>query len=990
MKLKNLRIQSQLKLSLIIFFSLFLIISFNSYFQAKSLQENTNMLYNHSLKVRRLIGDLNAQVLSARIEFRNIILSNDNTAFNQSSIQREIHYENALSIIDQIYNYYTGDKQEIKDIRGSLVKWNRLQIEELDKLKTTEDINLLNFSDLINKIEKHGTIGQAREDLIEKINTISNYSKNKADLFYQNSNETFTKLIIQFFILIGIALFVALVSARLLIKNIKTPLNELLRTTLEFQKGNYNSRSSYSLDNEFGILSNSFNSLANNIQYKIELDYKINHFTKEIFHESEAKQFSKSILKTLLEQTESQVGAIYVLNEEKTCFYRYSSIGIKTKICKKFSATELEGEIGLAVFTKKIQHVKQINNNHNLASDGILGKILPKEVINIPIIFKNETVAVVSLGSFSNFSNASIDLIENIHYLLNSRFYAVFAFSKLNKAIKELEKQNIELEQQRIELNSLAAELKSQNSELEVQKNQLFNASKLKTTFLSNMSHELRTPLNSVIALSSVLSRNLKNQINEEQFSYIEIIEKNGKHLLNLINDILDIQKIESGNEEINLKEFNPNQAIEDLVILLKAQAEKKKINLTLSKCNLNQDINCDIKMFNHIFQNLIGNAIKFTEVGEVNISLSKIENKLVVIVKDTGIGIDKQNIEYIFDEFKQIDSSNTKKYEGTGLGLSIAKKYIEILGGQIFVESELGKGTTFTVELPCQYSDENKKNKSEREQHQYFNILETKDIDLTNLKALIVEDSEAAIIQIKDILQSNKIETEIAHNGKEAIEILNSYTPDLIILDLMMPEIDGFETLKQIRSMEKTSNIPVIILTAKFITKAELSELKRNNIFQILQKGNVEKDHLVNTIKNIVLKNEQELKSKQLNITNLNKNKILIVEDNIDNLTTLKAILPKDFEIIETTNGENALELAINHKPYLILMDLALKNISGLDIMKKIKSQSELKETKIIVVTASALADDKQKLLSEGFDGYISKPIDLESFTSYLNQFYH
>ena len=182
----------------------------------------------------------------------------------------------------------------------------------------------------------------------------------------------------------------------------------------------------------------------------------------------------------------------------------------------------------------------------------------------------------------------------------------------------------------------------------------------------------------------------------------------------------------------------------------------------------------------------------------------------------------------------------------------------------------------------------------------EYFN--KTKNINPEDINILIVEDNEAASIQIEYILKSKGFKTAISRNGREAIELLSTYTPDIIILDLMMPEIDGFGVLKQIRNDEKTANIPVIILTAKFITKTELAELKRNNIFQILQKGNVEKEHLLNTIYNVFSKTNNIINKPEKKSLNKNeKNKIMIVEDNADNLATIKALIPTDIETIET-----------------------------------------------------------------------------------------
>jgi len=221
------------------------------------------------------------------------------------------------------------------------------------------------------------------------------------------------------------------------------------------------------------------------------------------------------------------------------------------------------------------------------------------------------------------------------------------------------------------------------------------------------MSHELRTPLNSVIALSGVLSRKLKDQISEEEFSYLDVIQRNGKHLLSIINDILDISRIEAGREEFEISTFNLCNCVNDIIEMIKPQILEKNLELDLAKGDCHVEMISDVKKVRHIVQNIVSNAVKFTEKGKISISLS-LENQFVHLqVQDTGIGIKKEHINHIFDEFRQADSSTSRKYGGTGLGLSIAKKYAELLGGAIKVESEENVGSLFTIILPIHFEDD-------------------------------------------------------------------------------------------------------------------------------------------------------------------------------------------------------------------------------------------------------------------------------------------
>ncbi len=369
------------------------------------------------------------------------------------------------------------------------------------------------------------------------------------------------------------------------------------------------------------------------------------------------------------------------------------------------------------------------------------------------------------------------------------------------------------------------------------------------------MSHELRTPLNSIIALSGVLNRRLEEKIPKEEYGYIDIIIRNGRQLLEIINDILDLAKIEAGRDEIYLQKFNLGELISEVVEMITPQAHQKELKISL---NLKSDITLtsDYNKCRHIMQNLMSNAVKFTDKGEIEITGQTTPESLIISVRDTGIGIDKEHIPFIFDEFHQADSSNTKRYGGSGLGLAIAKKYANLIGGDISVKSIIGEGSIFTVIIPLKINGSDNLQGLLDSNH----ITEIKgdinSIDIENsdpVRLLLVEDSEAGIIQIKDILEEEGYTIDVALNGVEAVDQISKAIPDAMILDLMMPEMDGFEVLKAIRGKEETSRLPVLILTAKYLSKEELSFLKHNNVHQLIRKGNVSREQLIKAIASLV-----------------------------------------------------------------------------------------------------------------------------------------
>ena len=563
---------------------------------------------------------------------------------------------------------------------------------------------------------------------------------------------------------------------------------------------------------------------------------------------------------------------------------------------------------------------------------------------------------------------------------------------ELTRRSETLSVANSELVAQKRELSAQASELNEQNVELEMQKRQLAESNRLKTSFLSNMSHELRTPLNSVIALSGVLNRRLAGKVPEEEYSYLDVIERNGKQLLSLINDILDLSRIEAGRDDIEFNRFNPRELIAEVVELIHPQANQKNISLRYRDGNDLPLIKSDYKKCRHILQNLVANAVKFTEQGGVEISAEEFDEYVQIAVSDTGIGIDQEYIPHIFDEFRQADGSSSRKYGGTGLGLAIAKKYTEMLGGNIGVESTPGKGSTFIFNLPLQFTSVQENVEMYANQLKSINSTFIGDINSKDKTILLVEDAEAVIIQMKDILVHQGYNIMVARNGNEALEQIEHQVPDAMILDLMMPEVDGFEVLKRIRSQEKTEHLPVIILTAKYITKEELAFLKHNSIYQVIQKGDVNKEQLLGTVARMMFPeavepNQPKIKPVRIPVTGIPL--VLVVEDNPDNMITIKALLDGKCKIIEAEDGRMGVEQAKKHQPHLILMDIALPGMNGIEALNEIRKEHTLEFVPIIAVSASAMKGDREDFIALGFNGYVSKPIDntffLKTIAEYL-----
>jgi signal transduction histidine kinase/ActR/RegA family two-component response regulator len=382
-------------------------------------------------------------------------------------------------------------------------------------------------------------------------------------------------------------------------------------------------------------------------------------------------------------------------------------------------------------------------------------------------------------------------------------------------ANNELLFQNEEKEKRAAELIIANKELIFQNEEKEkraaeliIAKEKAEESDRLKSAFLANMSHEIRTPMNGILGFAELLKE--PKLTGEEQQEYIGIIEKSGARMLNIINDIISISKVESGLMEISISETNINEQIVFLYTFFKPEVELKGIQLSIKNSLPAKEavIKTDREKIYAIFTNLVKNAIKFTVAGSIEFGYEKKENRLEFFVKDTGIGIRQAQKEIIFRRFRQGSELLTRNYEGAGLGLSISKAYVEMLGGKIWVESELGKGSIFYFTIPCNVESE------EKNVIQDIVSNDGEENQIKNLKILIAEDDETSEILLRMAVKIFGKEILTVRTGVEAIEACrNNPDIDLVLMDVKMPEMDGYTAARHIRQFNK--DVVIIAQTA-------------------------------------------------------------------------------------------------------------------------------------------------------------------------------
>ena len=673
-------------------------------------------------------------------------------------------------------------------------------------------------------------------------------------------------LVILFILSCVLIYFIAIFLAKIIAK----PLIEMTEVAKKFGEGDLFARNRAKSADEFGFLAQSFNIAADFAVSQIEIQKGSADIRKNMVTAKKLTDFRKNILRKLVEVTNSNMGAYCLHNPKNNTFERFTSIGISPGLLEPFDASVLEGEFGQALATGKISHIKSIPEDTIFKFRTFTGTILPKEIITIPVVIDDLVVSVVSLASLNAYSKESLEILNQVWDVMNTSISNLLANEATKKLAEELEAMNQELQAQAEELQAQTEELRQtseemreQNVQFEAQSRQVEEANRLKSEFLSNMSHELRTPLNSVMALSRVLMIQAKNKLSKEEINYLEIIERNGKQLLSLINDILDLSRIEAGRMDIRPKLFSIRSTIETIMERLEPVGEEKGIKMNQEIQDNLPQIESDEQKVHKILQNVLGNAVKFTEKGHVTVSARTDADKFYIEVADTGIGMSNEDLSYIFEEFRQIDGTSARPYEGTGLGLAIAYKTAKILGGDLSVKSVPGRGSTFILTLPLKWPGPaelpslitpaeitptqktiltaNDEPEIEN-QHNYQEIKKPE----AGTKILLVEDNEAAVIQVRKVLESEGYKVDVVRGGQEALEYVKQTIPEGIILDLMMPEVDGFEVLEKIRGTRTTAQIPVLILTAKDLTQEDFKKLGHNNIQQLIQKGDVDRQNLL------------------------------------------------------------------------------------------------------------------------------------------------
>ncbi|HLS38122.1 MAG TPA: response regulator [Sphingobacterium bovisgrunnientis] len=736
-------------------------------------------------------------------------------------------------------------------------------------------------------------------------------------------------------------------------------------------------------------------------------------------------EIATDALAHLIHYGECMNGAFYILENKKLALK--SAYGLESTMLKDYQPGE--GMVGQVFLDKKIKLLENIAKEDYVVSFAN-GKIKLANILWLPLTAKGECFGVVELASDTEFEEVDLEFFQDACKLITLEILAAKSRQRIQMLLEETQAQSEELQMQHSELEGLnndleeytqrlqaseeelkvqQEELMQSNQELEEraklleEKNQLIAirnteiqkkaeelalSTKYKSEFLANMSHELRTPLNSILLLSRLMVENADENLNEDQIESAKVIQSSGTSLLSLIDEILDLSKIEAGKMKLEYESVSLSSLCQDLQNMFRPVALDRGLEFYTEIDSLLSDyMETDKLRLEQVLRNLIANAIKFTQQGEVRLRITPDplrHNFIQFSVSDTGIGIDADKQKVIFEAFQQADGSTRRKFGGTGLGLSISREIVKLLGGNIGLQSRLDEGSTFSIQIPMnkdsiidqklisepinitssqQESEFTVDLKEEKIPYTLIDIPEEIDDDRNNLKVgdkiiLIVEDDTNFAKALLKYTHQQKYKGIVLVRGDQVLEVAEKYQPLAILLDIQLPVKNGWEVMDELKNNSKTRHIPVHIMSSLQMKK------------ESLMKGAID---FIN--KPVALEQMGQIFQKIEEALNRHAQKVLIVEENPKHAEALSYFL-NNFDITSEikTNVEDSVQTLLNSKVNCVILDMGLPDKTGYATLEAIKRNQGLENLPIIIFTGKNLSHAEELKIKNYADSVVIK----------------
>lgn len=756
--------------------------------------------------------------------------------------------------------------------------------------------------------------------------------------------------------------------------------------------------------------------------------------TEKTRGEQDPAALAQTIIEYICNYLKAQVGVMYL--EENGLLHLSGTYAFEHRKQNKAVVKIGEGLVGQAAAEKKTIVFTEVPQDYIRIESG-LGNTPPKNLVITPLMMDGNVKAVMEIGVARELSDAETQFMklvsENLAVVLSaarSRLVTKDLLEETQRQSEELQTQQEELRQTNEELEEKTKLLERSESELKAQQEQLqqsneeleekanllelqkeklegakldieLKAKELETTgrykseFLANMSHELRTPLNSILILSQILAENKKNNLSEKEIELSNTIHHSGKDLLNLIDEILDLSKVESGKIELDISSVKLSDLISQLNATFGEVARNKSIDFAVTnEPGAQKSISTDRQRLEQILKNLLSNAFKFTgRNGKVSLQIQTapagtlfrngklrgVQDVLLFTVTDTGIGIPPDKLETVFEAFQQADGSTKRKYGGTGLGLSISRELANVLGGEIHVQSVEGQGSTFTLYLPATF-DPTIMETTERKVEVREKAANTSRLQLpkhgqqadnanddrhtiteTDKVILIMEDDPVFANTLLDFVREKQYKGIIASQGNTGLSFARHYRPDAIILDMNLPVMDGEEVLRHLKNAPELRHIPVQIISGY--------DYKKNGLelgaFDFIRKP-VDKDQLQQVFNKI-----EDFIRKKLK-------KLLVVEDNEQQNKAIRELIGNgDVKSYAAFSGTEAHNMMKAEHFDCVIVDLGLPDMTGFELLDTIKADEQLRKIPLIVYTGKNITKEEHARLMKSANTVVLKTAD-------------
>ncbi|WP_231510767.1 CHASE3 domain-containing protein [Bacillus sp. UNC438CL73TsuS30] len=828
------------------------------------LQKQADFLSSHDIQVHDLVNQLQKNVLDMETGMRGYVITGDNQyldPYEEGSRSWLVNYNKLHSLL--MYN--KNQKHNLEEIKPLIQSWIKNSGEYVIEAKKANDTAAL------NQHFKENTGKKLTDQLNKQFDSFLEEEKQLTAKRIDKLNQNNMNLRITFYTIIILVSIITLVTAFSLGNSIVKTIRQVVRTiqSITESKVDLSTRIKVKTRDETRDLADAMNNLLSSLEKQSWIQKSMTEISTMYQGITDITVLAQTFITKLAPLLDAVYGVVYLRKADGQGVHFVKTAGYAIKDQDVASSFRLgEGMVGQCALDQRIFLIDTLPEDHIKLTSG-LGASSPTHLLVAPIVVDGKVEAVVEFAALQPFQTQHLTLLDQLQDKFGSSITSVLGRMEVERLLSESQVMTEELQAQSEELQAQSEELQMQQEQLQISNDfleeqnhhaeqraaelkkakdelveyslKLEESSQYKSDFLANMSHELRTPLNSILILSQMLMENNQEMDKAEVEEYSRVVYTAGEDLLRLIDDILDLSKIEAGKIEILTDEVNVTEIPQLLKNMFDPVAAKKRVAFeVITHPDVPPVISTDGQRLQQILKNLLSNAFKFTEQGSVTVRLElappdiaetlEVEGPVMAIsVTDTGIGIPAEKQQIIFDAFQQVDGTTNRQYGGTGLGLSICREFTRLLGGLIKLESEPHKGSTFTIYIPSRLESEvQQEEQGLKEVAAGVNEVaatqvpfEIKSPSSEHLfkgkKVLLVDDDARNVFALVTALERKGMVVQVAENGKQALDILRDNTDfDLIFMDIMMPVMGGYEAMKAIRHDLKMVHLPIIALTAK------------------------------------------------------------------------------------------------------------------------------------------------------------------------------